>query len=331
MQSRVTGKRDEVGPECNKVEVDPTDHLSRIQQDLRIVPMGEFDHRFERQQIARNIGRGRDRDELDIASGKLIFNVVQIQWTFFARWNGFQRHARTLELQQRSVQRVMPPNAGQHAIALAEVDIPAANGERRRAPGDQQKLFGIAYAEKLRDFTMRRNKAFAPLARRPDHRVPGGVCNDLRFWPTRSRVVETDLPFRHCTALALAGLSLDLSAIDWTSSFFRAFSLIVGATAIVGKVAAGLIVPEQRHTRAVVGMAMVPRGEVGIIFAEPGLVSGLFDNEVYAAVVIVVAYTTLVSLFWIKLHYRMYGEYFESVRSDPGDASHERTRATDRA
>lgn len=128
----------------------------------------------------------------------------------------------------------------------------------------------------------------------------------------------------------MVGLSLDLSAIDWASPFFWTFSLVVGATAIVGKVAAGLIVPEQRHTRAVVGMAMVPRGEVGLIFAELGRVSGLFDNEVYAAVIIVIAYTTLLSPFWIKLYYRMYGQYFEPVHNDPGDVSYERTRATDR-
>jgi Kef-type K+ transport system membrane component KefB len=114
----------------------------------------------------------------------------------------------------------------------------------------------------------------------------------------------------------MVGLSLDLSSVDWGSSFIWIFSLTVGAIAIVGKVAAGLLVPEERHTRAVIGMAMVPRGEVGLIFAELGRVSGIFDNQVYAAMVIVIAYTTLLSPFWIKLYYRRHTAHFPAVPPD---------------
>jgi Kef-type K+ transport system membrane component KefB len=60
--------------------------------------------------------------------------------------------------------------------------------------------------------------------------------------------------------------------------------------------------------RTAVGMAMVPRGEVGLIFAELGRASGIFDGATYAAVVLVIAYTTLFSPFWIKFFYRLYGD-----------------------
>ncbi len=113
----------------------------------------------------------------------------------------------------------------------------------------------------------------------------------------------------------MVGLSLDLSAVDWGSSFFWSFSLVIGATAIVGKVAAGLMVKEQRYVRTAAGMAMVPRGEVGLVFAELGRAADIFDNEVYAAIVIVIAYTTLLSPFWIKVYYRMYGQHFPPVRT----------------
>jgi len=111
----------------------------------------------------------------------------------------------------------------------------------------------------------------------------------------------------------MVGLSIDLSAVDWGSPFIWLFSLSVGAVAIVGKVVAGLLVSETRHTRVVIGMAMVPRGEIGLIFAEIGRVSGIFDAEVHAALVLVIAYTTLLSPFWIKLYYRMYGKFMEEV------------------
>ena len=104
------------------------------------------------------------------------------------------------------------------------------------------------------------------------------------------------------------GLSLDLRAVEWTSAFIWLFSLSVGFVAIVGKIAGGyMLFREHWLMRSAVGMAMVPRGEVGLIFAELGRASGIFDDATYAAVVLVVAYTTLFSPFWIKLFYRLFG------------------------
>ncbi len=108
----------------------------------------------------------------------------------------------------------------------------------------------------------------------------------------------------------MVGLSLDLSAVDWSSVFVWAFSLSLAAVAIIGKIAGGLIVPENPYMRIAIGMAMVPRGEVGLIFAEIGRVSGIFDENVFAAVVIVIAYTTLFSPFWIRAYYRHFGDRF---------------------
>ena len=66
------------------------------------------------------------------------------------------------------------------------------------------------------------------------------------------------------------------------------------------------------------GMAMVPRGEVELIFAEFRSISGIFSNEVYAGMVIGVAYTTLFSPFWIKLYYRLYGDKFAAAEPETG-------------
>lgn len=109
----------------------------------------------------------------------------------------------------------------------------------------------------------------------------------------------------------MVGLSLDLSAVDWSSVFIWVFSITLAIAAISGKLLAGLLVPENHYRRVALGMAMVPRGEIGLIFAEVGRVSGIFDNEVYAGIIIVIAYTTLLSPFWIKSYYRVYGKYFE--------------------
>jgi hypothetical protein len=46
---------------------------------------------------------------------------------------------------------------------------------------------------------------------------------------------------------------------------------------------------------------------VGLVFAELGHVAGVLEGEIYAAVVLVIVYTTVFSPFWIKLFYRRYG------------------------
>jgi len=106
---------------------------------------------------------------------------------------------------------------------------------------------------------------------------------------------------------AAVGLSLDLSALDWSSLFFWIFSLSLAAVAILSKIFAGLLIREKLAHRVVVGMAMVPRGEVGLVFAEIGRHTGLFNTEIYTTVVIVIAYTTLFTPFWLRLFYKHYG------------------------
>jgi len=106
------------------------------------------------------------------------------------------------------------------------------------------------------------------------------------------------------------GLSLDLRAIDWGSGYVWFFSLSLATVAILGKIAGGFLLAKEHWLMcSAVGMAMVPRGEVGLIFAELGRSAGVFDPAAYAAMVLVIAYTTLFSPFWIKLFYRRYGEH----------------------
>lgn len=105
------------------------------------------------------------------------------------------------------------------------------------------------------------------------------------------------------------GLSLDLREVDWSSTFVWMFSISLGIVAVAGKIAGGFLLFRKHWlVRSAIGMAMVPRGEVGLIFAELGRAAGVFDGETYAAMVLVIVYTTLFSPFWIKLFYRLYGD-----------------------
>ena len=68
--------------------------------------------------------------------------------------------------------------------------------------------------------------------------------------------------------------------------------LILTVIAIIGKVLAGFVVRTPGINRAAIGVGMVPRGEVGLIFAAIGLREGILSNAVYSAVLIMVILST---------------------------------------
>lgn len=73
---------------------------------------------------------------------------------------------------------------------------------------------------------------------------------------------------------------------------------LVGAllmVAIIGKVLAGLATLGSPGDKLLVGLGMLPRGEVGLIFASIGLTQGVLDTDLYGAIVAVVLGTTLLA------------------------------------
>jgi Kef-type K+ transport system membrane component KefB len=109
----------------------------------------------------------------------------------------------------------------------------------------------------------------------------------------------------------MVGLSLNLREIDWTSPWIWNFSFLFFAVAVLGKFSGALMVAEPLPRRMVIGLAMVPRGEVGLIFAELGRVSGIFTNEIYAGMVIVIALSTLLPPLAMKWFYGRFGGYLK--------------------
>ena len=104
------------------------------------------------------------------------------------------------------------------------------------------------------------------------------------------------------------GLSLSLREIDWSSAYIWVLSLSLFVVAATGKFAGAFLINESWRTRSAIGIAMVPRGEVGLVFAELGRESGVFDNEIYAAIIIVIVLTTLLPPLLLRWFYRRYGQ-----------------------
>ncbi len=70
-------------------------------------------------------------------------------------------------------------------------------------------------------------------------------------------------------------------------------ALGITVAAFVGKLVAGLAAG--KTDKLIVGVGMVPRGEVGLIFANIGLGLGVMNDSLFSVVVIMVVLTTLVT------------------------------------
>jgi Kef-type K+ transport system membrane component KefB len=89
----------------------------------------------------------------------------------------------------------------------------------------------------------------------------------------------------------LTGMSVRLDALLDPAVLLVALGLTVAA--FVGKLVAGTVAG--RVNRQVVGWGMVPRGEVGLIFAASGQALGIVDARSFAVIVVVVLLSTLLT------------------------------------
>jgi Kef-type K+ transport system membrane component KefB len=123
------------------------------------------------------------------------------------------------------------------------------------------------------------------------------------------RVEEQMKPIVHLFTpifFVMVGLSLNLREVDWSSGFIWALSLSLLAAAVLGKLLGAMLIRETWSIRWIIGTAMIPRGEVGLIFAELGRAGGILDNQVYAGMIIVIALTTLLPPFIMKAMYKRF-------------------------
>jgi Kef-type K+ transport system membrane component KefB len=101
----------------------------------------------------------------------------------------------------------------------------------------------------------------------------------------------------------MVGVSLNLNAVDWSSPRVWQLGGALIVVAFIGKLAAGFFIRESRFRQMAIGLSMIPRGEVGLIFAQLGLNQRILDVETYAALLIVIALTTVAPPFLLKAWY----------------------------
>ena len=80
-------------------------------------------------------------------------------------------------------------------------------------------------------------------------------------------------------------------------------ALVLFVIAVIGKLVSGLGAYSLKVNKLVIGIGMIPRGEVGLIFASMGLATGVLSISDYSAVTLMVMLTTFIAP---PLLYRFY-------------------------
>ena len=91
----------------------------------------------------------------------------------------------------------------------------------------------------------------------------------------------------------LMGVNVSLAAFSSPSIIVGA--LILTALAVGGKICAGIFVKKGSMDKLAVGLGMIPRGEVGLIFASVGASLSVIDNSEYAMIIFMVLVTTIIT------------------------------------
>lgn len=96
---------------------------------------------------------------------------------------------------------------------------------------------------------------------------------------------------------ATIGAAMDLNSLADPRVLQIGAALV--AVGIAGKFLAGMSPWWIKGRRSLIGVAMIPRGEVGLIFAQMGLASGALDAGLFSAVLLMVMATTFIAPPWL--------------------------------
>jgi len=125
----------------------------------------------------------------------------------------------------------------------------------------------------------------------------GLVLDDVSFVNKKEHHIEVLVKPLYCIFVpiffVLMGIQVKLDV--FLDPKIIAIALALTVVSIIGKQVCGLGVRCKNASKLVVGIGMISRGEVGLIFAGVGRELGVIDDSLFGAIVIMVILTTLVT------------------------------------
>ena len=104
---------------------------------------------------------------------------------------------------------------------------------------------------------------------------------------------------------AIIGAQVDLRGVNLEVIVLAGIIIAVAVvTKLVGTGLPAMLFLKNRSRSAKVGIGMISRGEVGLIVAGVGVSTGALSSNIYTAVIMMVAATTIITPIWLKIAYR---------------------------
>ncbi len=153
------------------------------------------------------------------------------------------------------------------------------------------------------------------------HPVVGAYVAGLMFAATEEKeeIVEGARPIMLFLApffFCYLGMQVDLPLVATAAGIGTLLIILAIIGKIVGCYIPARLVGRISHNGSmIVGIGMVPRGEVGLIIAGVGLLAGAIDRELFGAVVAVCIITTLITPAMLKPFFRRTGPEDDSLES----------------
>ncbi len=137
-----------------------------------------------------------------------------------------------------------------------------------------------------------------------------GVIIHDGFFETRDSHHKNPLGIKELVApleAILAPLFFMLIGIQVKMESFYDWHVLVIASglilaAIIGKLLSGLG-GSSKDDRFLIGIGMLPRGEVGLVFASIGKTLGVISDQLFSAIILMIIVTTLIAPLWLKSRY----------------------------
>lgn len=141
----------------------------------------------------------------------------------------------------------------------------------------------------------------------------------LHNTPQRSRIDSATTSLGHFFVpifFAVVGAAVELDTLANLRALAIGGALI--GVGIAGKVIAGFGPFWFKGRKLLIGVAMIPRGEVGLIFAQMGLATASLTSELYSAIALMVLVTTFVTPPLLALMVRS-EQHHADISERPGD------------
>lgn len=125
------------------------------------------------------------------------------------------------------------------------------------------------------------------------------IINQVHEYVDKLQIIFAPLFF------AIIGAQVDLRGVNIDVLFLAGIIIAIAVgTKLVGCALPSLLFLKDKARSMRVGIGMVSRGEVGLIVAGVGVSSGALTNDIYTAVIIMVAATTIITPIWLKIAYK---------------------------